>query len=77
MTTKYTQDSGIPALVDALSTALLAGQLSPGASSSIVSYVANTNNFKYSSPPTQTQMRDRVRAVIHLIAVSPDFTIQK
>ena len=42
-----------------------------------LNYVANTNNFAYSTPPTQTQMRDRVRAVVHLIASSPDFIIQK
>ena len=33
-------------------------------------------NFPYTTP-TQTQMRDRVRAVAHLITASPDFTIQK
>jgi hypothetical protein len=76
MTTNYTANAGIPGLVGALSTALLAGQLSPAAQNNIVNYVASTN-FAYSSPPTQTQMRDRVRAVVHLIANSPDFIIQK
>jgi hypothetical protein len=76
MTTNYTANAGIPGLVDALSSALLAGQLSPAAKSDIVNYVASTN-FAYSSPPTQTQMRDRVRAVVHLIATAPDFIIQK
>ena len=42
-----------------------------------MNYVTNTANFPYSTPPTPTQMRDRVRAVIHLITASPDFTIQK
>ena len=55
----------------------LAGQLSPAAQANIINYVANTNNFAYSTPPTQTQMRDRVRAVVHLIASSPDYIIQK
>ena len=77
MTTNDTANSGIPGLVNALNTALLAGQLSPAAQTAIVNYVATTNNFTYSSPPTQTQMRDRVRAVIHLITSSPDFIIQK
>jgi hypothetical protein len=45
--------------------------------SNIVSFVANTTNFPYSSPPNQTQIRDRVRATIHLIASSPDYIIQK
>jgi uncharacterized protein (DUF1800 family) len=77
MTTNYTEISGIPTLVNDLNTALLAGQLSPAAQTEIANYVANTNNFTYGSPPTDTQMRDRVRAVIHLIATSPDFMIQK
>jgi len=51
--------------------------LSSEAQSTIVGYVANTNNFAYSATPTATQMRDRVRAVVHLITSSPDFIIQK
>jgi uncharacterized protein (DUF1800 family) len=77
MTPKLTADSGIPNLVNALSGLLLAGQLSSEAQSTIVGYVANTNNFAYSATPTATQMRDRVRAVVHLITSSPDFIIQK
>jgi hypothetical protein len=77
MTTKYTTNSGIPSLVANLNTLLLAGQLSPAAQTDIINYVADTTNFPYSSPPTQTQMRDRVRAVIHMITSSPDFIIQK
>jgi hypothetical protein len=78
MTTKLTADSGIPTLVDALSSRLMAGQLSADARASIVSFVANTNNFAYTAAlPTQTQMRDRVRAVVHLLTSSPDFVIQK
>ena len=77
MTTNDTSNAGIPALVSTLNTYLAAGELSASAQSNIVSYVANTANFPFSTPPTQTQMRDRVRAVIHLIASSPDYIIQK
>ncbi|HEY3856932.1 MAG TPA: DUF1800 family protein [Verrucomicrobiae bacterium] len=77
MTTNYTADAGILELIDNLNSVMLAGQLSPGAKSSIVQFVASTNNFKLSSPPTLVQMRDRVRAVVHLISTSPDFIIQK
>jgi uncharacterized protein (DUF1800 family) len=77
MTTNYTANAGIPSLINALNTTLLAGQLSSGAQTAIMNYVANTTNFTYSSPPTATQMRDRVRAVVHLIITSPDFIIQK
>lgn len=77
MTTNLTSNAGIPLLVDSLNTLMCAGQLSASAKTQIVNYVANTSNFAYSTPPTTSQMRDRVRAVIHLIVNSPDFTIQK
>ena len=77
MTTNLTSNAGIPTLVSNLSTLLAAGQLSAPAQSNIISYVANTTNFSYSTPPTQIQMRDRARAVIHLIVSSPDYVIQK
>ena len=75
MTTNYTVNAGIPNLVSNLNTLLLAGQLSAAAQTNIINYVTNTANF--ASPTNQTQMRDRVRAVVHLIVSSPDFTIQK
>ena len=77
MSTNYTSNAGIPTLISNLNTLLVAGQLSYAAQTNIIAYVASTNNFSYGSPPSQTQMRDRVRAVIHLIANSPDYIIQK
>jgi hypothetical protein len=77
MTTSYTAAANVPQMVDSLNAALLAGQLSAAAKTSIVNYVTNTVNFPFSTPPTQSQMRDRVRAAVHLIICSPDFTIQK
>lgn len=77
MTTAYTSNTGIPGLVDALNSLLTGGQLSAAAKNAIVAYVANSANFPYGTPPTNSQMRDRVRAVIHLIVVSPDFIIEK
>jgi uncharacterized protein (DUF1800 family) len=77
MTTNYTANAGIPSLVSALNTYLDAGELSSAVQSNIVHFVANTTNFPYSSPPTDTQMRDRVRAAVHLIVSSPDYIIQK
>lgn len=77
MTTGYTSNTGIPSLVDALSSLMTGGPLSANAKNAIVAYVANITNFPYGSPPTFSQMRDRVHAVAHLISVSPDFIIQK
>ena len=77
MGTNYTASANVPTLVDSLNSLLLAGQLSVAAKCNIVNYVTNTANFPFGTPPTPTQMRDRARAVVHLITVSPDFTIQK
>jgi uncharacterized protein (DUF1800 family) len=77
MTPALTSDAGIPALIDQLNTQLCAGQLSPAAKTLFVTYVANPR-FPYSTPtPTATQMRDRVRAVVHLITTSPEFNVQR
>ena len=77
MTTNFTANANVPALVDNLNSLLLAGQLSATAKTAIVNYVTNTVNLPYGTPPTQMQMRDRVRAVAQLITCSPDYTIQK
>jgi len=75
MTPAYTADSGMPALVDTLSSLLCAGQVSDGTKQIIVSYVANPR-FPYTTP-TSSQMRDRVRAVAHLLVSSSEFAIQR
>jgi hypothetical protein len=77
LTTNYTANAGIPSLVDGLNTLLLGGGLAAGAKTAIVNYVGNTTNFPYSTPPTYSQMRDRVRGAVHLVVTSPDFTVQK
>jgi uncharacterized protein (DUF1800 family) len=77
LTTNYAANASIPALVDTMNSLLTAGQLPVAAKTNIVNYVTNTVNFPYSAPPTPTQIRDRVRAVVHLLICSPDFTIQK
>jgi hypothetical protein len=77
MTPALTSNAGVPALVDSISSLLLAGQLSPAVRTTIINYVGNTANLPYSTPPTGVQMRDRVKAVVYLILISPDFTVQK
>lgn len=77
MTTNYTANANVPSLVDSLNSLLLAGQLSTYAKTNIVNYVTNTVNFPFGSTPTKAQMRDRVRATVHLLINSPDYTIQK
>jgi hypothetical protein len=75
MTPGYTSNTGISSLIDALNSLLTGGELNAGAKNVIMNYV--TTSLTYSTPPTNTQMRDRVRAVVHLILTSPDFTIQR
>jgi hypothetical protein len=73
MTPAHTSNTGIPGLVDSLSSLLCGGQLNASAKIQIVNYATT---LAYTTP-TYTQMRDRVRAVVHLIINSPDFTIQR
>ncbi len=77
MTPANTSATGVPGLVDGLSTLLLAGELSAGGRTTIINYVTNTVNFPLSASPTATQMRDRVRAILHLLVNSPDYAIQR
>ena len=71
-------DAAIPTLVDTLATKLIGGSLNSSARTAIVNYVANVSNFPYTTgSPTTTQMRDRVRAIIHLIVTSAEYAIQK
>ena len=77
MTAAQTSDTAIPTLVDTLATRLIGGSLNAAARTAIINYV-NTTNFTYTTGnPTTTQMRDRVRAVIHLIVTSAEYAIQK
>ena len=78
MTAGQTSDATIPTLVDTLAARLVGGILNSTARTAIINYVANTTNFPYTTGnPTTTQMRDRVRAVIHLIVTSAEYAIQK
>ena len=78
MTPTQTANAGIPALVDTLGNLLTGGQLTASTKTTIINFTANTTNFPYTTPtPTATQMRDRVRAVVHLILTSPEYAIQK
>ena len=78
----WAHNNNLAALIDELSTQLVAGQLSAdnpgppfrkGAKTEIREHALS---LPYTTPTT-TQLRDRVRAIVHLIVTSPDFTIQK
>ena len=57
--------------------AVVGGWVILRAKTAIVLYVANAGNFPYSAPPTDAQMLNRVRAVVHMILLSPDYNVQK
>ncbi len=77
----WTADANIPFLIDELNTLLMAGQMSQGMKDIIAGYITGpatgTKNFTMSTTPTPTQKRDRVRAILHLITTSPEYSIQK
>ncbi|MEY3896545.1 MAG: hypothetical protein RLZZ214_2065, partial [Verrucomicrobiota bacterium] len=76
MTPAQTSNAGVPALINTLAVLLTGDNLSSAARSIIGSYVANTANYPYTTP-TATEMRDRVRAIVHLIVTSAEYAIQK
>ncbi|MES2474353.1 MAG: DUF1800 family protein [Verrucomicrobiota bacterium] len=73
MTPTRTANSGIPDLVDELGILLTGGNLSLAGRDIIINYATS---LPYTTP-TDIQMRDRVRAVVHLILISAEFAIQK
>jgi uncharacterized protein (DUF1800 family) len=74
----WTDNSNLRALIQEFSKVLMAGQMSAAMEDEIYNFVSNTTNMSYTAAgPTETQRRNRVRAILHLIAVSPDFAIQR
>ena len=87
----WTNDVNLNALIDQLSTLLMAGHFDNTGTNTyaptriilngqqaIYDYVRSTANISYSNTtPSDTNKRDRIRAIIHLLVTSPDFTIQK
>jgi len=74
--TNYASTNGISVLTDSLATLLMGGQLSSNARTKIVTYCATGITYNATNP-TSSQIRDRVRGVVHQLIVSPDFTIQR
>ena len=69
----WVHNNNLNALIDKLNTLLMAGQL-PVAAKNIIRNHAQTLGY---TTPTTSQIRERLRAVIHLMITSPDFTIQR
>jgi uncharacterized protein (DUF1800 family) len=75
MTADQTTNAAIPALVDKLGVLLTGGNLSAASKTTISNYATT---LSYTTPtPTPNQIRDRVRAIVHLIVTSAEYAIQK
>lgn len=73
----WTNTSNLRDLIRALSGILMAGQMSVAMENEIYNFVSNTANITYGSNPSESERRNRARAVINFIAVSPEHAIQR
>lgn len=74
----WTDDANLRDLIGELSALLMAGQMSTAMEDTIFNFVSNTANISYSgTAPTDIHRRNRVRAIIYFIAVSPEHAIQR
>jgi hypothetical protein len=76
MPAAFTNNAGIPTLVDKLADLLIGGPLTPQVRTLIVNF-ASSLPFTAASNGTPTERRDRVRAVVHLIITAPEYAVQK
>lgn len=74
----WTNTSNLRLLIREMSNFLMAGRMSLAMEDKIYNFVSTTTNISYSATaPTETERRNRVRSIVYLIAVSPEFTIQR
>jgi uncharacterized protein (DUF1800 family) len=73
----WTNNANLRELIRELSRILMAGQMSQAMEDHIYDFVTNTANIGYAASPTEAERRNRVRAVIYFIAVSPEHAIQR
>lgn len=69
-----TNTAGVTALVDYIDARLTGGMLTTETKNVIIGFVANNTNFPTASA---TNVRDRVRAVVQLILISPEYAVQR
>ncbi|MEK7949875.1 DUF1800 family protein [Luteolibacter soli] len=73
----WTNTTNLRPLIQELSKILMAGQMSTAMEDQIYNFVSNTTNIAYPASPADTDRRNRVRAIIYFIAVSPEHAIQR
>jgi uncharacterized protein (DUF1800 family) len=73
----WTNTANLRDLIRTLSGILMAGQMSPAMEDQIYNFVSNTANIAYPASPADTDRRNRLRAILYFIAVSPEHAIQR
>ena len=73
----WTDTANLRPLIQEFSKILMVGQMSTEMEDLIYGFVSNTTNVTYGGTPTEAERRNRVRAILHLIAVSPELAIQR
>ncbi len=73
----WTDTANLRDLIREFSKLLMASRMSQAMEDQIHTFVSSTANVSYAATPTETNRRDRVRAILHLIATSPEFPIQR
>jgi uncharacterized protein (DUF1800 family) len=89
----WTNDENLSVLIDRLNSLLVGGQMPTVVKDEIISYVQRRSNlsaaynqttnpyteiaYNNSGTPSDTEKRNRIRAILHFILMSPDFTIQR
>ncbi len=74
--------NGVTSLVNTFSDLLTGGQLSSATKTQIINYITGSTttgtvtkpNF---DPAAPTNVRDRVRSIVHLIMISPEYAVQR
>jgi hypothetical protein len=74
----WTNTTNLRALIQEFSKLLMAGGMSITLEDQIYNYVSITSNITYDSiTPSDSERRNRIRATLYLIAVSPEHAIQR
>lgn len=77
-TNYWTNTTNLRPLIQEMSKLLMAGQMSQAMEDQIYSFVSSTANITYNATtPTEAERRNRIRAIIYFIAVSPEHAIQR
>ena len=74
----WTDTANLRDLIKELSGILMAGRMSQAMEDQIYNFASATSNIGYNATtPTEAERRNRIRAIIYFIAVSPELAIQR